>query len=55
MVMIFNPLWVVRTRMALQGAETLHASQPKYTGISSKSSLRLMLVSVHLLEVIIRF
>ena len=33
MVMLFNPLWVVRTRMALQGAETLQSGQKRYTGM----------------------
>lgn len=31
LVLIFNPFWVVKTRLALQGAET--GLQKRYTGM----------------------
>lgn len=45
MVLLFNPLWVVRTRMALQGAETLKPGQHKYTGMIGKYACLLFSVS----------
>jgi len=35
LVLLFNPLWVIKTRLALQGADQLEAST-KYTGSWSK-------------------
>lgn len=32
LVLLFNPLWVVKTRLALQGAEQLVEASTKYTG-----------------------
>lgn len=33
LVFLFNPLWVLKTRMALQGAEVEAAGQRKYSGL----------------------
>ncbi|RYH09864.1 solute carrier family 25 protein [archaeon] len=47
MVFLFNPVWVVKTRLALQGAET-HITGKKYKGLSGAYMLYLCL-TVHTL------
>ena len=37
LVFLFNPMWVVKTRLALQGAEELSFNQIKYQGTIRKS------------------
>ncbi len=40
---MFNPFWVVKTRLALQGAEVLPATHKRYNGMIGEGSLQSIL------------
>ncbi len=40
LVFMFNPFWVVKTRLALQGAEVLPTTHKRYTGMIGEGSLQ---------------